>query len=405
MKLDETQSVFTGKQQRDGVSVIPHLVAGVWRSRGALHATDNIEQSVSRGGVHSPTLPVGDGIEDALPDLATRVAALHLDEPQEGEGDHESDGAGGSPFDWQAYRAVWQQTPVDQAITAMFAEFAVLHAEMSGYTCSTSPLPLTLDVGKCIVNRAERFVTLYVTPILGAQHSTKIHRLLCHVMGAIRMHGNINNGNAGMNEGLHREDKPYYARTSKGMVEFTRQLVVQAQGARIIKRRNAGDDEGAAALLEHCRSDEDCDSDGSGLDVDEEGLLGDGRVDWPNGGVAEREADQAPAPAPSGLRAVNAAVRAPAYHLRRVAVSTIAQWPGLSGIAAALELPEDERVRLSSRISFMAVFECGWTVEQLLYASPCFRGAPWYDCVLYSPTPDASSLAVAEVRAIVRRPE
>lgn len=158
-------------------------------------------------------------------------------------------------------------------------------------------------------------------------------------------------------------------------MEFTRQLVVQAQGARIIKRRNAGDDEGAAALLEHCRSDEDCDSDGSGLDVDEEGLLGDGRVDWPNGGVAEREADQAPAPAPSGLRAVNAAVRAPTYHLRRVALSTIAQWPGLSGIAAALELPEDEWVRLSSRISFMAVFECGWTVEQLLYASPCFRGA------------------------------
>lgn len=214
VKLDETQSVFTGKQQRDGVSVIPHLVAGVWRSRGALHATDNIEQSVSRGGVHSPTLPVGDGIEDALPDLATRVAALHLDEPQEGEGDHESDGVGGSPFDWQAYRTVWQQTPVDQAITAMFAEFAVLHAEMSGYTCSTSPLPLTLDVGKCIVNRAERFVTLYVTPILGAQHSTKIHRLLCHVMGAIRMHGNINNGNAGMNEGLHREDKRVPARVS-----------------------------------------------------------------------------------------------------------------------------------------------------------------------------------------------
>ncbi|KAK1867539.1 hypothetical protein I4F81_010046 [Pyropia yezoensis] len=405
VKLDETQAVFTGKQQRDGVSGIPHLVAGVWRSRGALHATDNIEQSVSPVGVYSPTLPVGDGIEDALPDLATRVAALHLDGPQEGEGDDASDGGGGGPFDWQAYRAVWQQTPVDQAITAMFAEFAVLHAEMSGYTCSTSPLPLTLDVGKCIANRAERFVTLYVTPILGAQHSTKIHRLLCHVMGAIRMHGNINNGNAGINEGLHKEDKPYYARTSKGIMEFTRQLVVQAQGARIIKRRNAGDDEGAAALLEHCRSDEDCDSDGSGLDVDEEGLLGDGRVDWPNGGVAEREADQAPAPAPSGLRAVNAAVRAPAYHLRRVPLSTIAQWPGLSGIAAALELPEDERVRLSSRISFMAVFECGWTVQQLLYASPCFRGAPWYDCVLYSPTPDASSLAVAEVRAIVRRPE
>lgn len=62
-------------------------------------------------------------------------------------------------------------------------------------------------------------------------------------------------------------------------------------------------------------------------------------------------------------------------------------------------------MRISSRISFEAVFECGWTAKQLLYASPCFRGEPWYDFVLYCPVENPSSLSVAEVRAIVRRPE
>lgn len=42
-------------------------------------------------------------------------------------------------------------------------------------------------------------------------------------MGAIRMHANISNGNAGLKERLHMEDKPYYARTKNDMTDFTRQ--------------------------------------------------------------------------------------------------------------------------------------------------------------------------------------
>eukprot|EP00170_Pyropia_yezoensis_P000778 contig_3624_g780 len=191
-----------------------------------------------------------------------RVAALGLHDPvDDGEESNVPAGqAGTAQYDWPAYHAVWKETPIDEAITVMFAEFAVLHAEMSGYTCSTAPMPLTLDVGKCIADRAERFVTMYLTPILGAQNSTKVHKLLCHVMEAIRMHGNINNGNAGINERLHKDDKPYYARTNKAIADFTRQLVVQAQGARIILRRNAEEDECLLAGLEELVGDEDTDS-------------------------------------------------------------------------------------------------------------------------------------------------
>lgn len=384
-----------------------YLVAAVWRTRGALPLPAAVDAEAPPVPLASTPPPAGDGVHDAVPDLAARVAALGLANPPE-EGDASNDSAsnaGTAQFDWPAYHVVWHETPIDEAITAMFAEFAVLHAEMSGYTCSTAPLPLTVDVGKCIADRAERFVTMYLTPILGPQHSTKVHKLLCHVMEAIRMHGNLNNGNAGVNERLHKDDKPYNARTNNGISDFTRQIVVQAQGARIILRRNAEEEESLVAGSDELAGDDDSDSDGEGL-LDE----GDARADASGaGGTAGTSnwatGSQPRAAVPPGDVADTAAARTPAYHLRRVHLSEMAQWPGLAGVADALDLPQDALVRISTRISFEAVFECGWTVTQLLYASPLFRGDPWYDFVLCTQANDASTLSVAEVRAIVRQPD
>lgn len=83
----------------------------------------------------------------------------------------------------------------------------------------------------------------------------------------------------------------------------------------------------------------------------------------------------------------------------------MAQCPEMQGVAASLGMPEDARVRVSSRISFEAVFECGWTTTQLVYPSHSFFDEPWYDFVLCSPSINAATLSVAEVRAIVRRLE
>lgn len=128
----------------------------------------------------------------------------------------------------------------------MFAEFAVLHGELTGSVRSTAPPTMTLGDGRAIADRAERFIVKYVTSILGQQHSIKVHKLMCHVMNAIRMHGDIVNGNAATNESLHREDKPYYARTSRDLDDFTSQLVVQSQGSRARLQRIAECNEAAA---------------------------------------------------------------------------------------------------------------------------------------------------------------
>lgn len=284
VKHDEPQAVFTGKQQREGVSTMPYLVAGVWRASREPLVQEDVDPEVSPELGEGTPCAVGDGIDDAVPDLAARVAALCFGElGEDGGAECGADGedAGdNSTFYWLAYRAVWKGTPMDEAITAMFAEFAVLPAEMPGYTCSTSPLPLTLDVGKCIADRAKRFVTLFLTPVLGPDQSSKVHRLLCHVMDAIRVHGNINNGNASINERMHKEDKPCYARTNRSIADFTRQLIVQAQGARAIQRHIVNDDEDLATVLEHLLGDGDGDSDGAGPvdDVDLiDGVDGGGR--------------------------------------------------------------------------------------------------------------------------------
>lgn len=410
VRYDEPQAVFTGKQQRDGVSIMPFLVAGIWRLRFQHHVQmDEVESAARTGGRDGTSGIAADDGDSSVPDLAARVAALSLNEP-----------AGvtisnlpssilskrAAVFDWPAYRAVWNNTPVDEAITAMFAEFAVLHAELCGYVCSCAPPPLTLDTGKHIADRAERFVTMYVTPILGPQHSTKVHKLMCHVMDAIRMHGNINNGNSGINESMHKEDKPYYARTNKDMEDFTRQLIVQAQGARTIQQRvarrvAAGAESGGLAGAEESSSSSDSDADhGGSRGGGSSGAVGENAAVYQQGRPL---LSSSPAAAATGTTA--AVVSSSAHHLRSIRLSTMARLPGLAGVAAALNLPEHAFVRVLSRIEINAVFDCGWTTKQLLYASPCFRRTPWYDFVLYHPTEDRSVVSVAEVRAIVRRPE
>lgn len=405
VRSDEPQSFFTGKQQRDGVSIMPFLVAGVWRPRGQLPVPGDVRPGASANAMGENLPVVGDGVSNAVPDLAARVEALHLDQASDDVAADTMPPSGppgrGSGFDWAAYHAVWKDVPIDQAITAMFAEFSVLHAELSGYTCSTTAQPLTLDVGKCIAERAQCFVTYYVTPILGPQQSTKVHKLFCHVLDAIRMHGNICNGNSGINEQLHKADKPYYARTNKDRTDFTRQIVVQAQGARILQRRILDAQEAEAAALDQGIGEGD--SGGETEDTDDNGGLGGTEFDV--GGAPASGAEQVGAAATNTVAAARTGgtrTQTPGYHLRRVQLSSLARGPGLSGVAAALGLPDDAHVRVATSVKIEAVFDCGTPTMQLLYASPSFRGEPWYDHVLFSPIDNPTSVSVGEVRAIVR---
>jgi len=135
-------------------------------------------------------------------------------------------------FDYAAYRAVWKDTPIDVAVTAMFAEYALLYSRMSRLTTSSVPPPMTMSEGISIGQQAADFVNNFVTPILGEVISTKVHKLLCHVVAAVRLHGNLQNCNTDTNESGHKDDKPFYKRTNGDLALFTDQLVRQAHGTR-----------------------------------------------------------------------------------------------------------------------------------------------------------------------------
>lgn len=217
---DEKQAGFTGKQQRDGVGALPFIVAGMFR--------------LSDGPCFAPSAPNGD----------TRVAAggLVQDVKDQSEWLEDDDGYAGDAedaiadvgkrfqYNWAAYRAVWKDIPIDQAITALFAEYASLYSRISGQVRSCVPPPMTLSLGQSIAEQASRFVVRFVNPILSPIHSTKVHKPLCHVLQAIRWHGHLQNGNTAHNESLHKHDKAFYCRTNKHLKSFTRQLVVRAGG-------------------------------------------------------------------------------------------------------------------------------------------------------------------------------
>ena len=228
VRANEKQAVFTGKQQRDGVAILAFFVAGLFG-------------------------PVGH--EDA----GGAFAAEHEAEPMaaaastnatgyKADGDNEAAKVGRNfVIDWAAYHNVWGDTPVDVAVTAMFAEYAVLYSRIAGRTTSAVPPPMTMSEGLAIDEQAQNFVNKFVTPILGHIASVKVHKLLCHVTDAIRWHGNLQNGNTAVKESEHKSDKPFYARTSQNAHTFTRQIVRHAHGSRAILARHAKDDEVSAA--------------------------------------------------------------------------------------------------------------------------------------------------------------
>lgn len=69
-----------------------------------------------------------------------------------------------------------------------------------------------------------------------------------------------------------------------------------------------------------------------------------------------------------------------------------------------LGLPLETCIPLLSYVRIRAIFDCGTRRRQLVRASPSFRGAEWFDSVLYTAGEDASVVFVGEVQALLRLP-
>lgn len=389
----EKQATFTAREQRNAVADFPFAAVKLF---GPVLAA--LEASTG-----------GDTDDDGMligVDGVAAGAAAEVDDADGYQADGEEDVGKvgkGYRFDWLAYRAAWNDTPIHVAVTAMFAEYAELYAMISGQTTTALRPDMTLSEGIAIGNKATAFVRDYLTPILGKMLSTKVHKLLCHVIDAIRAHGNIQNGNTAANESGHKDDKPYYTRTNKSIDTFTRQLVRHAHGARAVLKQNAVDDDDCRAAHAERQEQERVRVAANGMVTAE--TLSLGHTPTAGGGSAAAAARSATARTATGATAEAGGVvrgKTP-YHRSNVRVGDLAKQPGLRNVGAVLGLTDDDKVRVTKRVDIAARFECGGVRKQRIHATEDDRGSPWYDHVFFHPTGQPDGRRLGQVRAVVRR--
>ncbi|KAK1868635.1 hypothetical protein I4F81_011120 [Pyropia yezoensis] len=248
----------------------------------------------------------------------------------------------------------------------MMAEYARLVGRITRHLGAAAASPMTLSEGTAIAEQAQQFILYYATPILGYLHTTKVHRLLCHVLHAVRYHGNILNAKTSVNESLHKDEKRHYLRTNK-RPGFTCQLVRHAQGTRAVLRKN--EEAGVQELRAARPRDAD---DGYSADV-----------------------TQQAAP----LR------RARPAHLPHATVGVLAAAPGMFNLARVSGLRASDRVAVPTYVYFMAQLSDGQCRLQVVRASAMFHGKKWYDHVLFSLSGvgTASETRYGQVRLIFRQ--
>eukprot|EP00170_Pyropia_yezoensis_P000903 contig_4138_g905 len=338
------------------------------------------------------------------------------------EADEDDDGSAlprNFSFDWVAYHVTFGDTPMEDAVTAMFAEYAVLYGRIAGWATSTSAAPVTLEEAKDIAGHAEDFVIKYVTPILGVVQTPKVHKLLRHVLDAIRMHGNLQNGNTGGNEAQHKEDKVFYRRTNKTIKSFTQQIVRQAQGSREVLKnlKTQDEDEERSARAAHVAAVAAKES---------EQLPAPGVAVLPSVDAAELDgAVGGSCPLPKLVDAANACASEPATPkgerrdrvriFPRKSIAVLCQRPGLSRLGQLLGLPAVSTLKVLNGLRIAARLDCGTMLSQVLRATPAFMAKPWYDAVLIDgedPSKadgagehEPAGMLVGELRLLFRRGE
>ena len=198
-----------------------------------------------------------------------------------------------------------------------------------------------------------------------------MHKLLAHVLEAIKEHGAINNGDTGSNEALHGQDKRRNVRPSGSDDTFRTQMLRVGQGLLEIRARLAKE-----------ASQFDDWFEGEGVnDADDAVLAG--------GGVVPARGARPPL---SGVR-VGIDAACVAGHRqeipRRAAAVTLEELSerhDLCAVADALGVRFGGAVlHVSNSFTFSPRMSCceGGHPSQHLRACPAYRGLPWYDGLAY----------------------
>jgi len=122
-------------------------------------------------------------------------------------------------------------------LTWSLCELAALSRDIFALKAST------VSEARALCHRMSVWVSSDFQNIFGEKHTTKLHRLLAHLLDEFLLRGNVHDGDSGINEALHKAVKLAWLRTNHRRSEYTLQLVLAEQVAQLLRDEDIDDGE------------------------------------------------------------------------------------------------------------------------------------------------------------------
>jgi len=271
-----------------------------------------------------------------------------------------------------AYRRLFGDAPLHEAVLDVFCRMAVLSGRLMGDNVASPHVMSEKDM--CgLADEATDFIVDYVDVLFGPVNTTKAHRLANHLLKHLLNQGNLWAGDTSENESLHRVCMRMFYRSNKRGPSIVLQMMRAA--------------ETQTKILRELYSPEESRPRGDG------GLLGSMLQLFP------------PADGPEQLDGdVDLTLRRVLPRSRRgdrCCVAELEREPGMNGLARALGVSSKATVVVASSVAFHCAFEWGARSEvQTVWATPSFEGKPRFSHIRF--TDDDGVTRFGSVRLVLR---
>lgn len=248
-----------------------------------------------------------------------------------------------------AYRQLFGSAPVEDAVLRMFCQAAKLNNLLFGDNKADSTVTTDAEAQEMATLAKELVDTMQV--LLGAVHSTKLHRLAYHLLQELRNRGNLWEGDTSVNESRHASVKAMFRRSNKS-------------GATMLLQMLRADETQSEVLRLHEAFEREAERDAARVASAE---------------IAATTANDTEEQDPETSERLRSSRRG-----ITVSLAAISQRPGLLGLTAALGVPLNSSAVMVNTIMKQAVFEWGAPGEvQFVRGAVRFRGAPWFSFIRY----------------------
>lgn len=251
-----------------------------------------------------------------------------------------------------AYHTIFGDIPLEEAVLTMFCQAAKVTNMLFGD--NQYSYPVMADSTAVAIADAARFLGEMVQVLLGPVHTTKLHRLMYHLLQELRGRGNLVEGDTSTNESKHSLYKQMYRRTNK---------------------------RGSTLPLQMLRADETQDN-----------------------VMKVYEQEQRAKRLALGGDASKDDVETASYRGVRVSLLSVAAWAGLSALASCLGVDADTTtLTLGNTVTIVPKFEWGTPstpAHQFVRGAEDFYGSAWQSHVLYMDVDGAQRWG--QVRVVLR---